>query len=105
MLADGARASLNLSGTVLGFYPVRVLPSKTAIAPVNPDFLPRVTILNVIHLFLLHSNLFLDLLSTRFSLFELLLLKVVFLCFLVSSRMMNVRCAQELSIVQILTRR
>lgn len=42
MLAEGARASLNLSGTVLGFYPVRVLPSKTAIAPVNPDFLPRV---------------------------------------------------------------
>ncbi|TYK04620.1 polyadenylate-binding protein-interacting protein 12 [Cucumis melo var. makuwa] len=38
---EGARASLNLSGTVLGFYPVRVLPSKTAIAPVNPDFLPR----------------------------------------------------------------
>jgi hypothetical protein len=27
---------------VLGFYPVRVLPSKTAIAPVNPTFLPRV---------------------------------------------------------------
>ncbi|XP_023552522.1 polyadenylate-binding protein-interacting protein 12 [Cucurbita pepo subsp. pepo] len=38
---EGARASLNLSGTVLGFYPVRVLPSKTAIAPVNPEFLPR----------------------------------------------------------------
>ncbi|RRT74195.1 hypothetical protein B296_00013639 [Ensete ventricosum] len=39
--AEGARAALNLSGTVLGFYPVRVLPSKTAIAPVNPTFLPR----------------------------------------------------------------
>ncbi|PKI75013.1 hypothetical protein CRG98_004581 [Punica granatum] len=26
---------------MLGFYPVRVLPSKTAIAPVNPTFLPR----------------------------------------------------------------
>nr|CAD1840702.1 unnamed protein product [Ananas comosus var. bracteatus] len=38
---DGARAALNLSGTVLGYYPVRVLPSKTAIAPVNPTFLPR----------------------------------------------------------------
>ncbi|OWM85167.1 hypothetical protein CDL15_Pgr027954 [Punica granatum] len=38
---DGARAALNLSGTMLGFYPVRVLPSKTAIAPVNPTFLPR----------------------------------------------------------------
>ncbi|KAI4365293.1 hypothetical protein MLD38_021289 [Melastoma candidum] len=38
---DGARTALNLSGTMLGFYPVRVLPSKTAIAPVNPTFLPR----------------------------------------------------------------
>ncbi|KAL9232497.1 hypothetical protein vseg_007605 [Gypsophila vaccaria] len=37
----GARAALNLSGTMLGFYPVRVLPSKTAILPVNPTFLPR----------------------------------------------------------------
>lgn len=39
---EGARAALNLAGTMLGFYPVRVLPSKTAIAPVNPTFLPRV---------------------------------------------------------------
>ncbi|KAF8086498.1 hypothetical protein N665_0623s0005 [Sinapis alba] len=38
---DGARAALNLSGTMLGFYPVKVMPSKTAIAPVNPTFLPR----------------------------------------------------------------
>ncbi|KAJ8760827.1 hypothetical protein K2173_021865 [Erythroxylum novogranatense] len=38
---ESARAALNLSGTVLGFYPLRVLPSKTAIAPVNPTFLPR----------------------------------------------------------------
>ncbi|PKI53907.1 hypothetical protein CRG98_025701 [Punica granatum] len=38
---EGARVALNLSGTVLGFYPIRVLPSKTAIAPVNPTFLPR----------------------------------------------------------------
>ncbi|KAG5036054.1 hypothetical protein JHK87_010964 [Glycine soja] len=38
---DGARAALNLSGTMLGYYPLRVLPSKTAIAPVNPTFLPR----------------------------------------------------------------
>ncbi|CAI8595311.1 unnamed protein product [Vicia faba] len=37
----GARAALTLGGTVLGFYPVRVLPSKTAILPVNPTFLPR----------------------------------------------------------------
>ena len=40
---EGARAALNLAGTMLGYYPVRVLPSKTAIAPVNPTFLPRVS--------------------------------------------------------------
>ncbi|KAI4323132.1 hypothetical protein L6164_022762 [Bauhinia variegata] len=38
---QGARTALNLGGTVLGYYPVRVLPSKTAILPVNPTFLPR----------------------------------------------------------------
>lgn len=38
---EGARAALTLAGTMLGYYPVRVLPSKTAIAPVNPTFLPR----------------------------------------------------------------
>ncbi|XP_057804327.1 polyadenylate-binding protein-interacting protein 12-like isoform X2 [Salvia miltiorrhiza] len=38
---EGARNALSLAGTMLGFYPVRVLPSKTAIAPVNPTFLPR----------------------------------------------------------------
>lgn len=37
----GARAALSLAGTMLGYYPVRVLPSKTAILPVNPTFLPR----------------------------------------------------------------
>ncbi|KAM0921265.1 hypothetical protein ACQ4PT_007136 [Festuca glaucescens] len=37
---EGARAALSLGGTMLGFYPVRVLPSKTAILPVNPRFLP-----------------------------------------------------------------
>ncbi|KAE8680410.1 Polyadenylate-binding protein-interacting protein 10 [Hibiscus syriacus] len=30
---EDARASLNLSGTMLGYYPLKVLPSKTAIAP------------------------------------------------------------------------
>ena len=44
-ITDGARAALSLSGTMLGFYPVRVLPSKTAIVPVNPTFLPRVYIM------------------------------------------------------------
>lgn len=38
---QGARAALSLGGTMLGFYPVRVLPSKTAILPVNPTFLPQ----------------------------------------------------------------
>ncbi|XP_074567202.1 polyadenylate-binding protein-interacting protein 8-like isoform X4 [Curcuma longa] len=38
---DGARAALNLGGAMLGYYSVRVLPSKTAILPVNPKFLPR----------------------------------------------------------------
>ncbi|XP_010479941.1 PREDICTED: polyadenylate-binding protein-interacting protein 8-like isoform X3 [Camelina sativa] len=38
---QGARAALTLGGTLIGFYPVRVLPSKTAILPVNPTFLPR----------------------------------------------------------------
>ncbi|KAL6568923.1 Poly(A) RNA polymerase cid13 [Orobanche hederae] len=38
---ESARAALNLSGTMLGYYPVKVLPSKTAIAPVNPTLLPQ----------------------------------------------------------------
>ncbi|KAL4554478.1 hypothetical protein LXL04_039309 [Taraxacum kok-saghyz] len=38
---EGARNALSLAGTMLGYYPVRVLPSKTAIEPVNPTFLPR----------------------------------------------------------------
>ncbi|XP_021767939.1 polyadenylate-binding protein-interacting protein 11-like isoform X2 [Chenopodium quinoa] len=38
---EGAQAALSLSGTMLGFYPIKVLPSKTAIAPVNPTFLPQ----------------------------------------------------------------
>ncbi|PHT73022.1 Polyadenylate-binding protein-interacting protein 10 [Capsicum annuum] len=36
-----ARAALSLCGTMLGFSPLKVLPSKTAILPVNPTFLPR----------------------------------------------------------------
>ncbi|GMJ14985.1 hypothetical protein HRI_005167600 [Hibiscus trionum] len=38
---EDAKAALNLSGTILGYYPLKVMPSKTAIAPVNPTFLPR----------------------------------------------------------------
>lgn len=36
-----ARLALTLAGTLIGFYPIKVLPSKTAILPVNPTFLPR----------------------------------------------------------------
>lgn len=50
MPTDGARAALELGGTMLGYYPVRVLPSKTAILPVNPTFLPRVWIINFLAL-------------------------------------------------------
>ncbi|KAL2902968.1 Polyadenylate-binding protein-interacting protein 12 [Bienertia sinuspersici] len=38
---EGAFAALSLSGTMLGYYPIKVLPSKTAIAPVNPTYLPQ----------------------------------------------------------------
>ncbi|XP_051135580.1 polyadenylate-binding protein-interacting protein 8-like [Andrographis paniculata] len=36
-----AKAALSLSGSLLGFSPIKVMPSKTAILPVNPTFLPR----------------------------------------------------------------
>ncbi|KAJ0968639.1 hypothetical protein J5N97_025556 [Dioscorea zingiberensis] len=38
---EGARSALSLSGTMLGYYPLKVIPSKTAIAPVDPKFLPK----------------------------------------------------------------
>eukprot|EP00271_Cylindrocystis_brebissonii_P018370 TRINITY_DN515_c0_g1_i1.p1 TRINITY_DN515_c0_g1~~TRINITY_DN515_c0_g1_i1.p1 ORF type:complete len:570 (-),score=90.33 TRINITY_DN515_c0_g1_i1:369-2078(-) len=38
--ADAA-SSVGLTGTIMGYYPIRVLQSKTAIVPVNPNFLPR----------------------------------------------------------------
>ncbi|WOL14155.1 polyadenylate-binding protein-interacting protein 11 [Canna indica] len=38
---DGAKTALYLDGTMLGYHPVKVLPSKTAIMPVNPRFLPK----------------------------------------------------------------
>lgn len=36
-----ATAALTLNGAVLNFTPIQVLPSKTAIMPVNPVYLPR----------------------------------------------------------------
>eukprot|EP00891_Asterochloris_glomerata_P007721 jgi/Astpho2/7721/fgenesh1_pm.00115_%23_35_t len=38
---DGVQSALTKNGTVLGQYPIRVLPSKTAIVPVNNQYLPR----------------------------------------------------------------
>ncbi|XP_042451102.1 polyadenylate-binding protein-interacting protein 9-like [Zingiber officinale] len=38
---NGAKQALNLDGCVLGNHPVKVIPSKTPIVPVNPIFLPR----------------------------------------------------------------
>lgn len=92
-LTDGARAALNLGGTMLGYYPVRVLPSKTAILPVNPTFLPRVSITLKKFVFsfsMLHAN-------------EVALWKISyhFLC----SQKMNGKCVAGLYIVQILIRR
>lgn len=39
--AECARIVLSLADTLLGFYPVRVLPSEAAIVPVNPTLLSR----------------------------------------------------------------
>uniref|UniRef100_A0A0E0LZQ3 RRM domain-containing protein n=1 Tax=Oryza punctata TaxID=4537 RepID=A0A0E0LZQ3_ORYPU len=41
---NDAYAALDLDGYVLGICPLRVSPSKTAIMPVNPSFLPQVNI-------------------------------------------------------------
>lgn len=38
---NGAKQALNLEGNVIGNHPVKVIPSKTPIVPVNPIFLPR----------------------------------------------------------------
>ncbi|KAL0031136.1 hypothetical protein WJX77_005327 [Trebouxia sp. C0004] len=38
---SAAKIALTRNGTVLGTYPLRVLPSKTAIVPVNNQYLPR----------------------------------------------------------------
>lgn len=43
IFADGARNAPSLEGRMLGFYAIRILPSKTAIALVNPTYMPRVS--------------------------------------------------------------
>ena len=92
-LVVGARTALNLSGTMLGFYPVKVMPSKTAIAPVNPTFLPRVRFFLVFHHILTAKLWFFRLKRFDFSPVFVLRLK------------MSVRCVQELSTALTLTRR
>lgn len=89
----GARAALNLSGTMLGFYPVKVMPSKTAIAPVNPTFLPRVRYFVVFH----------HILSAKLWFFRLKML--ICSLVLVFRLRMNVRCVRELSTALTSTRR
>ncbi|THU62042.1 hypothetical protein C4D60_Mb01t00990 [Musa balbisiana] len=37
----GANVALNFDGTILGFHPLAISHSKTAITPVNPSFLPQ----------------------------------------------------------------
>ena len=85
-LTEGARAALSLSGTMLGFYPVRVLPSKTAIVPVNPTFLPRVYIM----------------LSVSFA--ECISYMLTLMPFYYSPKM-NLKCAHEQCTVPTLTKR
>jgi hypothetical protein len=91
---EGARAALNLSGTVLGYYPVNVLPSKTAIAPVNKTFLPRVckpfgTNMLVLSSWLNVHALY-DMVSKKVGRFSVLY-----------SLTMNMKCVQGLSTAQI----
>nr|KJB45889.1 hypothetical protein B456_007G335300 [Gossypium raimondii] len=106
---EGARTALNLGGTMLGFYPVRVLPSKTAILPVNPTFLPRVWMNNFLALSCFGFPLF------HFHITEYLL-EFLFIYIFSSltlenhdnyncSPKMKGKCVPERFIVQILTRR
>ena len=41
LLCSGVLQAIKLNGAVLGLYPLRVMQSKTAIVPVNTEFLPR----------------------------------------------------------------
>ncbi|EFN54155.1 hypothetical protein CHLNCDRAFT_13101, partial [Chlorella variabilis] len=43
MQEDSAQQALGKSGAMLGDFPIRVSPSKTAIVPVNNTYLPRST--------------------------------------------------------------
>ncbi|XP_064955680.1 polyadenylate-binding protein-interacting protein 10-like [Musa acuminata AAA Group] len=49
----GANVAFNFDGTILGFHPLAISHSKTAITPVNPSLLPQVIvlILRVIYVF------------------------------------------------------
>lgn len=98
MLAEGARVALSLSGTMLGFYPVKVLPSKTAILPVNPTFLPRVRSL-IFYLLCQLNDYFCLALERSFLLNRFLMLETDY------SRKMNGKCAQGPCTALTLTRR
>jgi len=53
VFVEGARRALSLAGTMLGYYPVRILPLKTAILPFNPTYLPKVSdVINPFYLYL-----------------------------------------------------
>lgn len=95
--SEGAGAALSLSGTMLGFYPVRVLPSKTAIAPVNPAFLPRVGCGPILFSYVHWKLMALD---NEVPFFILQLIAVS-----VASLKSNERCVPGPSIVQILIKR
>ncbi|KAG5558902.1 hypothetical protein RHGRI_008748 [Rhododendron griersonianum] len=105
---EGARNALSLAGTMLGYYPVRVLPSKTAIAPVNSTFLPRVRS-SVISSVLVMCNILARGQSQKFNALESQadnLLPFILNAWMVfSSLKMNEKCVQGLFIAQTLIRR
>lgn len=99
---------MSLAGTMLGYYPVRVLPSKTAIAPVNSTFLPRVRI-SVISSVLVMCNIVARGQSQKFNALESqadnLLPFILNAWMVLSSLKMNEKCVQGLFIAQTLIRR
>jgi len=42
--SEEAYSALLLNGIIIGMYPLSVSPSRTAICPINPRFLPQVRI-------------------------------------------------------------
>lgn len=101
--ADSARAALNLGGTMLGFSQITVLPSKTAILPVNPTFLPRVCrSFSSLYMLLTRESYYLPNFVQRLVICCILYLFFYVLGF---SQRMRERCVQGQSTVQISIRR